>query len=203
MKKLVSEWKKGFDEAVVSVEKYIKPQDNDDAQTTKFRQLANWMLSNDYSPHEYMSLGHQVFKSTPHDTDFSLSMLYNALIDDGDVAFVSFKVEGETQRVFMMFADMHDEVFLKLCKEENQATINSLISLRESYLGVINMMKQNFSKDQIFSPASPLKDADFTFNAHRDPLLFIKEFEKYQIEKAEKNKLTNESMNNYKAGKKM
>lgn len=200
MKKIINEWKKSFEDAVASIEDSITPQAHDDSQTTKFRQLAQWMLKSEHSPYDYMSLGHQSFKSTPYATDFSLNMLHHALVDDGDIAFVTFKVEGETQKVFMIFADRHDNNFDKLCREENKTAIDSFIHMRESYMNVMNNMKQKFP-DKELTTVSSLKDSDFTFNAHSDPLLFIKEVEDFQLIKAEKNKILNEKMVKIRAGK--
>lgn len=201
MKEIINEWKKSFDEAVDSIEKAITPKSHDDIPTAKFRKLAKWMLENKYSPYDYMSFGHQNFKSNPYNTDFSLSTLHHALVDDGDVAFVTFKVEGEIKRIFIIFANRHDEYFNKICREENQETIMSLISLRESYISVLNTMKQN-GLGTVLKKESSLKESDFIFEAHNDPLLFIEEFEMFQLDKAEKNKILIENRDTLKVGKK-
>lgn len=206
MNQLINEWKESFNEAVASIENYIKPQTNDDINTIKFRTIAKWLLENEHSPYDYMSLGHQNFKANPYNTDFALSMLHHALLDDGDVAFVTFKVDGETQRVFMMFADMDDEHFRVLCKQENHTMIVSLIDRRKAELDLMYTMQKN-NPEQTLSSLSLFEDLDsdfnlkFNFNTHRDPLLFIREFETLQIDKAEKNKTVNEQMAKFRKGK--
>ena len=200
MDKLTKEWKKSFDEAISSIENAINPQVHDNAHTIKFRKLAKWMLETEHSAYDYMSMGHQSFKNNPYDTDFVLSMLHHALVDDGDIAFVTFKVEGKTQKIFVMFVDKYDDNFDNLCREDNKEAINSLISMRETYINMVNDLKAK-GLEANFTSSPSLKASDFTFSAHCDPLIFITEFENFQHEKKEENKKINDQVAKLRTGK--
>lgn len=84
------------------------------------------------------------------------------------------KKDGETLRVFMVFCWEHEEVFKKICQNENMEIINSHIEGRKSYNRVVSALGKEEEKE--------LTIDDFVFVVHKKPLVFIQEVEDFQYE---------------------
>jgi hypothetical protein len=187
---LKQNWQESFDKAVATIEDYLTPENDDYPEKVKFRQLANWLMENTHDEYSYMPMGYQNFRSNPFETVSLLSTLHHALLDDGEVSFVKLKVEGEIKRVFMIFAWHNEDYFIPLCQKENKSTIDSIIRGRERLHRSVNSMKEKHPEKE-FNIRPLLLEKYITFEAHHDPLLFIREVEEFQLaqkQRMEKNK---------------
>jgi len=196
---LKHKWHKSFNKAVNSIESYLTPE-FDDKDSKEFSILAKWLIDNPHDPYDYMTNGYHNYRSNPFETNATLSTLHHALVDDGDISFVTMKIEGEVHRVFMIFACRHEDYFDTLCRKENEATIRSFTNGRESMHSFMTKMKEKHP-EKTFNIKPLLSEKDFTFEAHRDPIAFINEVESYEIERKKQNEKTDETMKKFRARK--
>jgi hypothetical protein len=174
-------WQKTFDKSVASIEKYLTPEANDYPDAANFRELAKWLLDNPYSGYDYMPNGYKNYKSTPFETESVLSTLHHALLDDGEVSFVKIKIEGEVKRVFMFFMWKNEDCFDEFCRKENQSLIDSYKRGRESQNRVMTSMQEKHP-EKTYNIRPLLSEKDITFEAHGEPIAFIREVEDFQLE---------------------
>lgn len=194
------QWQKSFDKSVASVENYLTPENPDYHEAAQFRELAQWLLENNCNPYDYMTNGYQDFRSTPFKTESLFATLHHALCDDGEVSFVKMKIDGEVQRVFMIFIWPNEDCFETACKKENESLINSHIKGSESLRRLRIMMQQkNPEKNIIVKPS--ITEKDVTFEVHHDPINFIIEVEELQLKKKKKAQETDEKMSQLRKNK--
>lgn len=194
-----TQWQKSFEEAQQSIENYLLPKPQDSITKSEFRTFANWLMDNPHSAYEYMPSGFQEFKSNPFEFASVLSIVNHALCDDGEISFVTMKLENEPINMFILFMWKNEDGFKEICEKENKDSIDLLIKNRQiSY----NILSDNTSQSDKTRSIKPLitKD-DFTFEAHSNPLQFIEEFENFQALKNENHtnveKRKNELLKNF------
>jgi hypothetical protein len=197
---LKQDWKESFEKAVAFVEGCLTPESPDYPEAANFRELAKWLLENPHNTYEYMPEGYQNFLSTPFETKSLLSTLHHALCDDGEVSFVKMKVEGELARVFMIFVWPNEDCFEAICKKENQSLINSYIKGRESHQR-FQAMVQKRNPEKIVNIKPPITEKDVTFEAHYDPIAFIRDVEDFQLEQQHSREKTDIAMKKIRSGK--
>lgn len=178
-----NQWKTSFDEAIKSIENHIKYQEHQGLDEKKHVELSQWLLSTTVSPYDFMPHSWQNFKCDPFSTDALLCQIHHALVDDGDICFVSLNLENKTLRHFIMFYPSYDDSFEQECFKENSHLIQSYINGRESHHRVMKSMIEKFP-EKTFSLKPLISDKDFTFVVHQNPLLFIQ-----QVETLEKNNI--------------
>jgi uncharacterized short protein YbdD (DUF466 family) len=197
---LKQNWQESFDKAVASVENYLHHQKDDYPEKSKFRQLAKWLMENPHNEYSYMPSGYQNFRSNPFETVSLLSTLHHALLDDGEVSFVKLKVEGEVRRVFMIFAWDNEDYFIPLCQKENKSSIDSIIRGRATLHRSVKAMKEKHPEKE-FNVRPLLSEKDITFEAHHEPLLFIKEVEEFELQRNQRIERTEEMMSQVRKNK--
>lgn len=179
IEKLKETWQHSYEEALNKIEDYLQPQSNDYFEKTQFRTLANWFMNTKHSSHEYMLGAFKGFTCDPFEFVNVLSIVNHALLDDGDISFVTMKLEEKTIGIFIAFIWQHEDNFRAICERENKDIIDMRISSRERMHNFIVDKKINAMAQQI--PDKPLiTKEDFVFEAHDDPLRFIEEFEAFQ-----------------------
>lgn len=182
---LKSQWQSSFDEAIQSIENHIKPQPHHNKDEQQHVELAQWLLSTSVSPYDFLPNGWHNFRSEPFSTDSLLSVIHHALVDDGEICFVSLKLEDKILRHFIMFYPSYEDGFKQACFNENQNIIQSYINGRESHVRVMNSMIEKFP-DKNFTSQPLITEKDFSFETHNNSSLFIQQvesLEKHRIEK--------------------
>lgn len=180
IKNLKQSWQASFDKSIASVEQYLAPSTPYYPEAANFRLFANWLVKNDCNSYDYMPRGYQNFLSTPFETEYLLATLHHALCDDGEVSFVKMKIEDDVRRVFMIFVWKNEDSFDAICRKENESLINSYIKGRESQRRVMTSMQEKHP-EKTFNVRPIISEKDITFEAHNDPVLFIKEVEEFQM----------------------
>ena len=178
---LKQEWQKSADKSIASIENYLSPRKDTYPEDVNFGVLANWLIENSYSTYDYMPNHYQNFRATPFATESLLATLHHALCDDGDVSFVKMMMEGEVKRVFMVFVWKNEDCFNSICQKENESLMNSFIKGRESHERVMQQMQEKYP-EKSFKSKPLISQNEFVFEAHSDPLLFIKEVEEFQLQ---------------------
>jgi hypothetical protein len=193
-------WKESFDKTIASIENYLTPEAHESKESLAFRELATWLIENPHNEYAYMPSGYQNYRSNPFETKYLLSTLHHALLDDGEVSFVKLKIEGEVKRVFMIFVWDNEDAFIPLCKQENQSLINAHIKGRESIHRIATTMKEKHSEKE-FKVLPLLTEKDVAFEAHHDPLKFIREVEEFQFAQNQKIEKFEEKMSKVRKNK--
>lgn len=174
---LQEQWKKSFEKSVNSIKDCLTAQADDYQDMAEFRTLANWMLTTNVSSYEFMPSGYQNYSFDPYSTDSVLRLIHHALLDDGDVSFVTMKHNDKILRVFMMFCCRHEDYFTHYCLKENASTINMKIDFAKRTNSVRQSMKNQLSNNPHLELQLVPEEKDFVFVAHRNPLQFIQEVE--------------------------
>lgn len=168
IEKLRYHYQKIMDSSINELDVYL----SDDIYSYKegFMQLSNWLISEPMQ--DYCKKGHCVapfykeYLDDPIEAEGLLSNIIHALIDDGEIGFVSIKVEEDFKKFYIVHRDRFDKEFKKQCREENKEFIENYIKKREEDIANGSDFKE-------------LKTSDFVFRVHRDPLLFIKQVNKH------------------------
>lgn len=197
---LQEQWKNSFEKAVSDIQNCLISQPDDYQDLTEFRTLANWLLTTQVSSYEFMPQGYQNFHSNPYTTNELFNLIHHALIDDGDISFVTMQHNNKTLRVFMMFCCRHEDYFRHYCLKENISTINMKIDFAKRTNSVRESMKIKFPHNPLLSLQLVPEEKDFIFMAHRNPLQFIQEVEDLesfkQKQREESEKRRKELLNN-------
>jgi hypothetical protein len=173
---LKNNWNKSFKEAIDNIDLMLVASSND-ADEKGFVNLANWLLSNNYNSYHYMPSKWEEFKENPYTTLRLLYMIHHALLDNGDISFVTLKIEGKIERVFMCFKCSFDEDFNDYCKKECSSTINSIVRGREIHNTIFKDQKQ----ENVDKKYPLIENKDIVFTSHNDPYIFIKEFMEHRV----------------------
>lgn len=171
-----NQWNTSFNEAVKFIEHHITPKDYHSLDEKKHVKLSQWLLSTTVSPYDFMPKDWHGFKSNPFSTDALFSIIHHALVDDGDICFVSLNIENKTLRHFMMFHPSYLDSFEQACIQENSHIIQSYINGRASHNRVMQSMIENFPEKN-FSLKPLIEEKDFSFVVHQDVSLFIRQVE--------------------------
>lgn len=178
---LQEQWKKSFEKAVSNIQNCLTAQPDDYEDMLEFSKLANWLLTTNVSSYEFMPSGYQNYSFDPYSTDSLLHLIRHALLDDGDISFVTMKHNDKVLRVFMMFCCRHEDYFTHYCLKENSSTINMKIDFAKRTNNVRESMKSQFPDNTHLELQTVPEEKDFIFTAHRNPLQFIQEVEDLEI----------------------
>lgn len=178
---LKDDWKTSFEEAIQSIENSLKVQPHDCSQTSEFRTFANWLMTTSHSSYDFLPNHWVSYKSNPYESDLLLSHIHHALLDDGEISFVTMKLEDKILRVFIVFDCAYEDYFQKICYEENQSMINSFINGRESMNRVLSSLKEQYPEKNVTLKPVIYKE-DFSFTFHRKPLQFIEELNDFMLQ---------------------
>lgn len=193
IEEIKKEWELSFQKTVKEIDNLVKPNLKDSIETCSFKLLARWLIENGNQYYEHLPNYYENFISDPFKTQQFMHQLHNAIVDDGEVSFVNMYQEDKVIRVFMIFKWDDDESFLKMCQDENQIMIDSIIRARTSISNFFHTLQEKYPEKKIFQ--KPLLDIkSFTFESHGNPEQFMKDceiFHKNKVKTAEeqKNKL--------------
>lgn len=187
------QWQQSFDKAITSIEQSLQSKPDDHAEEKEFSILANWLYDNQHNEYEYMTSGFENFTTNPFEFNSVLNIIHHALCDDGGISFVTMKLENQPIRIFMLFVDSNEDYFHTVCEKENKSLMDSYIKGRESLNRVKAKTKEKYPEREV-SLLPTISKEDFVFEAHRDPVRFIKEIEEFKIYTDEKNKQFDEKM---------
>jgi hypothetical protein len=193
MKNLKEEWQKSFEQSLKNIDKFTQITHRDHPEEISFKKLAKWMLTTTYSSYAYMTHPLQNYLADPYTTECVLSTLHHAMLDDGEVSFVSMKLEEKTIRVFMIFLSNQDDCFVQICQKENESLISSSIKSRE-LLNSTHKERAQQSPEKTRNIKPLIKKEDFVFEAHTDSIRFIKEFKEFQVLEQEKRERISQKM---------
>lgn len=190
---LKAQWQASFDKSIASIEDYLQSKPDDYPEKQDFRILANWIVENQQTGYSYMPSGFESSISNPLELEGFLCILLHALCDDGGISFVTMKLEDEPLRVFMLFIDSNEDYFRTICEKDNTSLMDGFINSRKLMNKFTQKLKSE-SPERNLSLKPTISKEDFVFEAHRDPIVFIKELEAFQTAKAEKHKKIDEHM---------
>lgn len=174
---LQQQWKNSFEKAISSIQDCLIPQNNDCEDMQEFRQLCSWLMNTEVSTYQFMPHGYQNFRSDPYSTNNLLNLIHHALLDDGDISFVTMKLDDKIMRVFMMFCCRHEDYFTHYCLKENSQSIRLHIDFAKRTNSVRESMKEKYPNNKQLSLRKVPEEKDFVFVSHRNPLQFIQEVE--------------------------
>lgn len=97
-KEKFEEFEKSYNDSIESIKRY---QSDEDVGI-----LVNWMLNSDDNPYSYLDDEHAHLLSTAEGFSFLSSILHHALVDDGDVTFLS--VDGQPKILFVHKYDLKE-----------------------------------------------------------------------------------------------
>ena len=104
-----AEWERNYKQALKDIETYRR------AEATQT--IAEWLLTTPASPYEFLPAGWGNALSSPGETSGLLAVIHHALVDDGEIEFVS--VNGMPR---IVFCNQHEDNFreVALTQEEQQ-----------------------------------------------------------------------------------
>lgn len=97
-KEKFEKFEKGYNDAIGRIKRYQEDKDVGD--------LVNWLLNTDENPYSYLDDSHAHLLSTAEGFSFLVTILHHALVDDGEVTFLS--VDGQPQILFVNQYDLKD-----------------------------------------------------------------------------------------------
>lgn len=201
VQELQQQWKKSFEEAMSSIEHSITPSTDDYQDLKDYKTLSKWLLETSVSPYDFMSQGWEGFRYNLFSTDSLLGMIHHALIDDGEISFVTMTYKEEVLRVFMIFCWANENRFIPLCREENKNLIQGRIDSAQRWNDFSNKIKEKHPDKTINLKTIP-QEEDFIFSAHHSPVQFIKEVEDFekqqQLRREQSEKTRNELLSKMK-----
>ena len=174
---LKEQWNNSFDKAVASIEDFLTPHSNDYQELTELKTLCSWLITTQVSAYDFMPNGYKNFCSDPYSTNSLFKLIAHALLDDGDISFVTMKLDDKIMRVFMIFCCRQEDYFTNYCLKENSQSIRMHIDFSKRTNSVRESMKEKYPHNKQLSLRKIPEEKDFVFVAHHNPLQFIEEVE--------------------------
>ena len=190
-------WDSEYQQALTRIERALQEPENPTAEEEDFAKFAKWLLDTPIGTGEFACDKYLNYRTNPFVCADFLGDLHHALLDDGDVSFVQMDRCGKKYRVFMIFHDLFSKDFDKVCREDdvNKRLIRTSIDVNNRLIDFA--MSRNISLENI-SPARKINESDFSFGAHRNPMVFIRQvedLEKWHEKEREKAKETIREIN--------
>lgn len=96
LKQLEAVWRKSTNDAIMAIRKLLTSSKECDREFVK---LANWIATTDHNPWGFMPSGWEGSRNTAVDFYKFLTVLYHAMVDDGECCFVEFE-NGDSMLLF-------------------------------------------------------------------------------------------------------
>ena len=141
-----------------------------------FLKLAHWAVGTKVSAYTFVEKGWESFPENIHSAVSFFSTLHHALVDDGDVSFVSLVHKGEVLRVYLTFDWRFEEGFRERQLANNKDLIAACILANSTQRRVRAAMQEKYPERDLVLPAL-VSEEDFEFTAHQDVATFIAEVE--------------------------
>lgn len=164
-------WQKQYNENVSSIKSYLKYPENQDDDYLAFHKLANWIVDRDVSYVDFLPENWQSSLCSADGLASLLSVIHHAMLDDGDITFVSLYDDGTLSDVFMVFYHRLEDNFIEYCKK----------ALGYNWTLKVDM---NLRFTTFFNK----EPRDYVFVSYTDPARFIQEYTDLQKQKVERNK---------------
>lgn len=188
IKELEDKWKKQFEYNIKSVKKMITSKVNDDDYEKSVADFMRWIVEGDEDPYLFLPEGFHYLRDNLETTQLFLSTLHHALLDDGDVSFVTMKLRGEIFSIRLMFVDRYREDFKNFVLKENAQLIENETKRYEHAVRFTNKVNEKYKEEKKPLKALPeeFKVEHLEIISHNDFMEFKEDVIKFV--KAEKEK---------------
>jgi hypothetical protein len=173
---LKNQWQKSYEETLLSIENHLRENDKQLDDEKKCVMLAKWLLTTNVSGYDFMPKGYENYRSTPYEAEYLLNLIHHALVDDGEICFVTLKLENKELRNFMMFYPSDLDNFEEECYKENEELINGKIESIKRSNRILQKMIDAYP-DKGFNLRKEINKEDFKFEIYRDVSVFMNKVE--------------------------
>ena len=171
---LKAHWYQHTDEAIEQISKYLT---TDVSYEQDFKKLSNWLTYTDINPGSFMPIVYENAKNNPITYLSFLQNVHHAMVDDGNICFVS--VEGK--EAFILFSHPNDDATQSLVERKLRLLNQSLNHNYEVFEKIAQKatgdIKEKLIETLKNTPRS-LKDLKIEF--HNDIERFVSEIEQLQ-----------------------
>ena len=142
--KLSDAWLVSYNDSISLISEYLTDAESDGIDEQKFKKLANWLMELDENPYGYLPENWASFRDNPFTCLDFLRNIHHAMTDDGDVAFVTVKIDNRIIAVRLEFLDHHDIETIK-----QAPAISDLISTYTRSNAMMNRIRVQTNKPEV------------------------------------------------------
>lgn len=161
-----------YKECISDIKRYINIQDNYDG-SHKYNTFVNWLINTEINEYRFLNdfLG---YKINPFTFLGLLQTSYHAFIDDGEINFCSYCVNGEVKEYYISFEDPYYDFWTKNQMLRFESRIKIELDVNGRFCDFVEKHKIKTIKETI-----RLDNNSFSFSHHRDVDKFISDIEKF------------------------
>ena len=174
---LEKKWRKKFESSLKSIKGMIEYKSHDDDFIKSIKDFMKWIIEGEEDPYMFLPNGFHYLRDDLETSHTFLSILYHALADDGDVAFVTLKLDGEIKAVRLVFSDLYMSGFRDIVLRENAQLIKIETDIYNHSVKFTEKINEKYAQEgkPLKKPKKEFKVEELEIISHTDYMKFKEE----------------------------